>query len=169
MGRPPSIDDTTGQQLLEAYGRLGSKAAAAREVGVSESAARRYFEGTPEAAAPIIASQREIIIAAGASLWETREALEENYQRTLGLVLMAQALDMQNPKAVAAATGVFREIRAHIESSMTLAKLLVDVDEVKKFQQAVLEAIAEADEPTRQRIIHKLRERRAVGLALSGS
>lgn len=168
MGRPPTIDEATGQQLLEAYGRTGSKAAAARELGVSESAARRYFDGLPEAAAPVIASQRQILETAGTSLWETREALEENYQRTLNLVLMAQALDMANPKAVAAATGVFREIRAHIESSLTLAKLLVDIDEVKKFQTAVLEAIAEADEPTRQRIISKLRERRAVGLALSG-
>lgn len=168
MGRLPSIDETTGQQLLDAYQRLGSKAAAAREAGVSESAARRYFEGLPEAAAPSIAAQRQIVETAGASLWETRAALDENYQRTLDLVLMAQALDMANPKAVAAATGVFREIRAHIESSLTLVKLLIDVDEVKKFQQAVLEAIAEADEPTRQRIIQKLRERRAVGLALSG-
>ncbi len=166
MGRKPSITPEQGEALLEAYGRLGSIRAAAAEVGVSEDAAQRYAAKFPKSAAPVIAQQQHIVETARASLWDTRLSIDENYQRCLDLLVQAQALDMGNPKAVSAYVGLLREIRGHVESSMDLAKLLVDVEEVRKFQHSVIEAIGEADEPTKHRIIAKLRERRALGLAL---
>jgi molybdenum-dependent DNA-binding transcriptional regulator ModE len=169
MPRKPSIDETIGEALFTAYQRLGTIAGAAREVGVSESAARRYLAETPKAATPIVASQRQILETAGASLFETRAALEQNYQRILGLEQKLNLLDLGNPKAVEATAKVIREIRGHIESGVKIYELWLSVEAQRQFREAVLEAIAEADESTRARIIAKLRDRRAVGLALSGS
>lgn len=164
MGRSPSIDSETGERLIEAYQRLGSQRAAAAEVGVSVGSAQRFFESLPKAAAPVIAQQQQLVTVAGADLWDTRSALDENYQRLIRLVDIAQGATTS--KEIQAYTGVLREIRSHIESGMDLAKLLVDIDEVRTFQQAVIEAIGEADERTKERIIAKLRQRRALGLAL---
>lgn len=174
MGRKPSIDEDTGEALIAAYQRLGNVAAAAREVGVSESAARRYLDATPEAAAPVIAQQRAILETANSSLWDTRASLDENYGRLLKLYRQLDAgIVQQNGEfvtvtPVATNVAALREIREHIRLSVDLAKLLIDIEEVRKFQQAVIEAIGEADPPTRDRLIAKLRERRAVGLALGG-
>lgn len=172
MGRAPSIDETKGAALIEAYRRLGSKRAAAEAAGVSIGSAMRFFESLPEAAAPVVAQQQQLVARAGEGLWDTRQALGENYDRLSTLVKkLEDGIVLQNGEwvtmtPVATHVAALREIREHIKTSLDLAKLLIDVDEVRKFQQAVIEAIGEADEPTRQRIVAKLRERRALGLAL---
>jgi molybdenum-dependent DNA-binding transcriptional regulator ModE len=176
MGRKSSIDEATGERLLAAYQRLESIAAAAREVGVSESAARRYFDELPKAATPTIVSQRHIIETAGTSLFDTRAALGANYERTINLITQLEAgiqlvrtgereeyITYTPPITLVAA---LREAREHIQAGMKLYQLLISVDETRKFQQAVLESIGEADDATRQRIIAKLHERRALELAL---
>jgi molybdenum-dependent DNA-binding transcriptional regulator ModE len=178
MGRTPSIDVAKGKVLLEAYGRLGSKRAAAEEVGVSIGSAMRFFESVPEAAAPAVTQQRVVVEAAGASLWDTRRALEDNYQRLLKLYQQLEAGILEERQGVAGPyvtmtpvttnVAALREIREHVKVSVDLAKLLIDIEEVRKFQNAVLDAIHEADPATRERIIAKLRERRALGLALGG-
>lgn len=168
MGRRASITPEQGAALLEAYGRIGTVAGAAREIGVSEDAAGRYLRDTPRAAAPVIVQQREVIEVAGASLFDTRVALEENFRGLQELLVQARSNDMANPKAVAAANNVFKEVREHIEAGTRMLELMLRLDETKKFQDAVLEAIGEADEPTQKRIIAKLQERRALGLALGG-
>lgn len=172
MGRKSSIDEETGTRLIEAYGRLGSKRAAAEEAGVSIGSAMRYFESLPEAAAPVVAQQQHLVAVHGASLWDTRSALDENYSRLLKLAsqletgIYTQQGEQLTLTPVATNVAAIREIREHIKTSMDLAKLLIDVEEVRKFQQAVIDAIGEADEETRRRILAKLRERRALGLAL---
>lgn len=172
MGRQPSIDEAKGKALIEAYQRLGSIAAAAREVDVSESAARRYLDDMPKAATPIIASQRQIIESAGASLFDTRQALDTNYARLLALYeQLAAGIYQQNGEnltltPVATNVAALREIREHIQSGMKMYQLLISVDETRKFREAVLEAIGEVDESTRQRILAKLQERRSLELAV---
>lgn len=174
MGRTPSIDPETGARLLDAYQRLGNKSAAAREIGVSEDAAARYLKDTPKAAAPVVAQQQEIVQAASASLWDTRRALEDNYQRLLKLYqqldagISEQRGEYVTLTPIATNVAALREIREHVKVSVDLAKLLIDIEEVRKFQSAVLDAIHEADPATRERIIAKLRERRALGLAPLG-
>lgn len=175
MGRKPSISPAQGEALLLAYRRLGTVRAAAQDVGVSEDAASRYIAKFAESAAPVVAQQQHIVETAGASLFDTRAVLEENYGRIKKLAhQLDQGILLVNGEyqaLVPPATNVaaIKEIREHVETSLKMLKLLVDVDEVRKFQQAVLEAIGEADEPTKHRIIAKLRERRALGLALNGS
>jgi molybdenum-dependent DNA-binding transcriptional regulator ModE len=176
MGRPPSIDEPTGRALIEAYQRLGNVAAAAREAGVSESAARRYFDALPKAATPTMAAQRHMLEAAGTSLWDTRQALSENYQRLLRLVAQLEQGILEEKQGsdgpyttltpIMTHVAAFREVREHVQAGIKLYQLLISVDETRKFQQAVLEAIGEVDDATRQRIIAKLQERRALELAL---
>ncbi|HEU4327442.1 MAG TPA: hypothetical protein VFS21_30165 [Roseiflexaceae bacterium] len=170
MGRKPSISEEQGKALLEAYQRLGSKSAAAREIGVSEDAAMRFFAGMPRAATPAVAQQRETVERLGASLWHTHQALEENYDRLLKLYeRLDQGITVLNGDhvtltPVATNISALSEIRRHIETAVDMASLLIAIEEVRKFQAAVLEAIHEADPATRQRVIAKLRERGALGL-----
>lgn len=175
MGRKPSITPEQAEALLDAYRRLGSKSAAAREIGVSEDAARRFFANTPRAAAPAVAQQRQVVEQLGASLWDTRRALQENYDRVLALYDQLQrGIYQQNGEnttmtPIATHVAALREIREHVESAVDFAKTLLHIEEVRRFQAVVLEAIREADPATQQRIIAKLREHHALGLAPPGA
>lgn len=164
MARPSSIDDAKGAALVTAYRRLRSVAAAAREVGVSESAARRYFDGLPVETTPIAAASPEIVETVVGSLQEPFAVLQQNFERLTRLCDVAQAAG--TPREIQAYTGVIKEIREHVEASAKLASLILSADEQRKFQEAVIEAIGEADDATRRRIITKLRERRSLGVAL---
>lgn len=175
MGRTPSIDEATGERLLEAYQRLGSQRAAASEVGVSVGSAQRFFESLPKAAAPSLAMQRQVIDAAGTSLWDTHAAIDENYRRALRLYQqLEQGITIQHGDHVSLtpiATNVaaLREIREHIKLYAEIAKMLMDIEQIRIFQQTVIEAIREESPAVADRIIARLRERRALGLALDGS
>lgn len=176
MPRPPSIDPAKGEELLRAYQRIGTVAGAARAVGVSESAARRYLDGTPAAAAPVVASQRAIIETAGASLFDSTAALEENYRRVIRLIdrLEAGIIEVResangekyetfvSPLILVSA---LKEARGYIDSSTRLLELMVSVSEVRRFQQAILDVLAsEVDEATRHRILDRLRRDLPLGL-----
>lgn len=175
MGRRPSIDEEAGHALLAAYRRLGDKRAAAAEVGVSEHAAYRYFASIGENVAPVVVSQPAMLEKTHASLWDTRGALDENYSRILRVVerldegIVYVNGEYQTLTPVTTLVRAIKEIREHIKTSMDLASLLIEVEEVQKFQQAVIEAIGEADEPTQHRLVAKLRRKRALGLTLPGS
>lgn len=164
MGRRSSIDDATAERLLAAYERLGSKPKAAAEVGVSWGAASRFFAALPAAAAPVITTTPAVAVTAGVSLWETRAALDANYARLQRLVEVAQGAT--TTQEIRTYVAVLAEIREHVTTGVKLMQTLIDVNEVRAFQEAVLEAIGEADPATRERIVNRLKERRALGLAL---
>jgi len=179
MGRTPSIDQATGEQLLSAYGRQGSIAGAARECNVSESAARRYLAETPRAATPIVASQRAIIETAGASLFDSTAALEENYRRVQQLIerLEAGIIEVRTSAtgeryetmvSPAILVGALREAREHITAATKLLELMYSLEEQRRFRAAVIEEIREEAPECAERILARLRDRRSVGLALSG-
>jgi hypothetical protein len=176
MGRKSSINEKQGPLLIEAYKRLGTVRAAALEVGVSEDSAGRYIAKFAESAAPVVAQQQHIAESAAASLWNTWDALQDTYRRITRLADQLEAgiqivkvgdndeyITYTPPSTLVAA---IREMREHIETSVNLQKMLIDIEETRKFQQTVLEAIGEADPETQQRIIATLKDRRAVGLAL---
>jgi hypothetical protein len=160
MGRPSSIDAEKAQALIAAYARTKSVAGAAREVGVTESAARRFFDGLPAD----IAATPAVVETVAASLQEPFAALQANFERLQRLCDVAQAAN--TPREIQAYTGVIKEIREHVEAATRLASLIVSTEEQRRFQQAVIDAIGEADDATKRRIINILRERRSVGLAL---
>lgn len=176
MGRKSSITPEQGERLLEAYKRLGSKRAAARASGVSEDAAARYLADTPRAAAPALASQQHVVAVASASLFDSTAALDENYQRVLRLIEKLEAGIIEVKQS---ATGdryetmvspailvtALREARGYIDSAAKLLELMISVNEVRRFQQAILDVMAaEIDEPTRQRIFDRLRQQLPLGL-----
>lgn len=176
MGRAPSIDEQTGERLLAAYRRLGSIAAAARETGVSESAARRYFDGLPKAATPVMAAQRQILETAGASLFDSTAALEDNYRKVLDLIdkLEAGIIEIRESASgeryetrvsPAVLIAALREAREYVTAATRLLELMISVNEVRRFQQAVLDVMAaELDETTRRRVIDRLRRDLPLGL-----
>jgi molybdenum-dependent DNA-binding transcriptional regulator ModE len=175
VGRPSSITPEQGQELIEAYARLGSISAAARETGVSEDAAGRYLKSVPKAATPVVAQQREIIERAGASLFDAVGALDDNYQRLQGLIRQLEAgitilngdyTTLTSPSVNVAA---YREAREYIIAATKLLELMHSLEEQRKFREAVLEAIGEADDATRKRILATLQQRRSLGIALGGS
>lgn len=167
MARPPSVDGDTLERLLTAFAETGSKSAAARRAGIPLSTAKRYLQETPKAAAPVVVAQQAVIERSGASLWDTRQALDENYARLLRLVdKFEKQVDAANPMPTVVYLSTLKEIREHVTVGIKLAALMVDMQEVRQFQQAVIEAVGEADDQTRERILRKLQERRAVGLAV---
>ncbi len=183
MGRASSIDEATGKRLIDALGRLGSIRKAAAECGVSKDAASRYFATVKQASAPAVVLPEQppepevvrpqsLANVAHASLWDSKTALEANYQRITRLAdqldagIIEENGEFSTTTPVATNVKAIKEIREHVKTSMDLLRLLIDVDEVRKFQDAVIEAIGEADEPTKHRILAKLRERRALGSTL---
>lgn len=180
MARKSSIDEQTGAALVAAYGRLKSVAAAARDVGVSESAARRYFDAMPKATAPATAAQRQIVETVAASVFESTVALEENYRKVLDLITKLEAGIVEiretasgeryetrvSPVVLVAA---LKEARGYITAATQLLELMISVNEVRQFQQAILDVMAaECDEQTRQRIVAQLRQRLTFGLLPGG-
>ena len=58
------------------------------------------------------------------------------------------------------------ELRKQIGSALEIAQTLYSIDEVKAFQQEVLNAIAEAAPEVRAKILHNLQERRMIRSSL---
>jgi molybdenum-dependent DNA-binding transcriptional regulator ModE len=175
MGRKSSITPEQGEALLEAYKRLNSVRAAALELGVSEDAAGRYIAKFAESTAPVVAQQQHIAESVGASLWDTKTVLEQNYKRLEQLIAHLEkgieihgvaALETLSPKQITAYVGAIRAMNSQAETSLKLLEALTNIQAIQAFQQSVLEALGEADPALRQRAIAILKERRALGLAL---
>lgn len=171
MPRHSTITPEKAQILLDTYRQTDKIADAARNAGVSRQAAARYLASIPVTAAPVVVQHPEVVEAATRSVWETRLALDENYARLLALTetLEKRVTDKNTddpPFTVYLAS--LKEVREHIMAGIKLKQLMVSVDEVRVFQQAVLEAIEEADSDTRARIIRKLGERNALTNAVGG-
>lgn len=179
MGRSSSISPELGARLLEAYKATGNKAEAARMVGIGESAARRYLDATPQAAAPVIATQQSVINEAGASLFRVTDALEENYQRVQALITKLEAgitevrdgpngTTYQTHTSPLILVSALKEARGYIDSASRVLELMVSVHEVRRFQQAMLDALNDCDAATRQHILDRLRRNLPYGVVPGG-
>lgn len=172
MGRKSTITDDLANQLLAAAKAGSSQRQIARDFGLSVSTVQRFFESLPTAAAPTLVQHAAAVERAGSSLWDSRSALNENYQRVLDLVgkLEAGIVEVDgeytSPTPLAVHVAALREVREHVKTSLSILKLLIDVDEVRRFQQAVIDAIGEADESTKQRILAILQARHALEFTL---
>ena len=167
MGRKPSIDALRGRQLLDAYQRLGSQNAAARAVGVSHSAASRWLRALPKTAAPLVAQQQEVLAAVVPLLEDARATLAANAARGERL---QQQLEQQlhaareYPDAYAAVERMYLQVldqaRLHAETAAQLSRFLIDIEEVRTVQAAIVAALGEADPLTRERLLARLRPMR---------
>ena len=170
MAGKSSITPEQGLALLEAMKEGLSERQAAKATGVSRSAAQRYLASIGPELAPIVSQSARIVEQAGASLFDTRTVLEENYQRVLKLISQLDAGiievkgEWQTHTPVTTMIAALREVREHAKDSLDALRLLISIDQTAAFQQTVIEAIREADPATAKLIIDKLKERRALGL-----
>ena len=190
MGRRATIDQDTGAALLAAYQETGSVRGAAKRVGVGLGAAQRYLSAFPanSAAAVVVqgiaeqapqaVQQQQLVAARGAAvLTRSLELLQLNYDRLETFIGRMEKPLAQQPgadffaisakhlevyvKAIAAST-------AHIKLAKETMELVLAAREVLAFQEAVIEAIGDADPETQQRILAILESRGAVAAALLG-
>ena len=96
-------------------------------------------------------------VRAASSMWDTRTAAEENYQRCLALLS-----DCENATE---RTRALAEIRQHLQFGMQVIETLYTVQETKDFMTEVLEVIGQIDPDARDTILRKLSEKRALRAA----
>ena len=92
-----------------------------------------------------------------ASIWDTKAAIEENYERAIKNFEMSED-----------ATRAIAEIRNHQKLSIDVLAMLYSVEEVRAFQEEVLAVINECEPSLRERIIQRLQQRRSIRAAFVG-
>ena len=121
----------------------------ARLFNVSEQAVSQRVAALNKKCAPMTP---QVVAEAQASVWDTRTALQENYQRCLAL------LDSDD----ADKTRVLAEIRNHLKLAMEVMSLLYSVQETKAFMEEVMQILDDVQPGTREIILARLRERRSI-------
>jgi hypothetical protein len=154
MPRPKTIPDADLRALLAA--------------GVSHEEIARRYNVTPSAVSHRLAAidRANCAIApphverAVASMWDTRDAADENYRRALALLEDPHADQKDRLRAV-------REIRQHLALGVQVLDTLYNVHDVRAFMEEVLAIIEEVEPDARERIFANIRSKRtlrAVGL-----
>lgn len=134
MGRKPAIDRELGIRLIQEYQRLGSRNAAARALGVSPSAASRFFRGLPAAGAPAVRAREQVVESAVGLLEEARATLAAARER---LELRAAELEAEIKRRPWAMLGredyidMDRQLREHAPVAADIARMFVDVDTLR--------------------------------------
>lgn len=128
MSRKPSIDAEKGVRLFQEYQRLGSITLAARAVGVSPSAASRFFRRVSTAVAPRIVQERAIGDAAASLLTEALGVLRtatDALEARAAEVLVKRSYDFEAYAALKA------QAADHATRAVQVAAFLVDVDAIR--------------------------------------
>ena len=144
----------TDEQLRDYLDKGIPQAQIARLCRVSPAAVSqrvKALEKKAAAKAPIHA------VLAVASMWDTRTAAEENYQRCINL--------LEDCENAAERTRALAEIRQHLQFGMQVIETLYTVQETKDFMTEVLEVIGQIDPDARDTILRKLSEKRALRAA----
>jgi hypothetical protein len=157
----PKIDPDRLRQFLDAG---HTQADAARHFGVSEPAIHQRLKQMQRLTSQVIALEK-----AGAVVDEKLTASDR-------LARVQQIIDGELDWAVRKAqeSGVDRttltdvilrlagEVRQQLGLQLSISRTLIDLRVVREFQQTVIEIIREVDPTTSQRIITRLKERRAL-------
>lgn len=159
MGRPAkAVDDIVLQRMVEQGMSLERMAA---KLGVSRNTVKARLDHlAPAAVARPLTAQ-----VAGASMWDTQEALQANYQRCLKLLQEAQETGVE----VRDRNRILAEIRNHLEAGVRVAQVLYDTQRTEAFMATVLDVIGGCDPELRAEILRRLDEQRSVRLAFGGS
>lgn len=158
---PTKVRDNELQQFLEAG---HTQAQAARQFGVSEPAIHQRLKRMRVLGTRVIALER-----AG-------QVVDEKLNASARLERIQQVIDGELGWAVEQARreGADRaslqdvilrltaEVRQQLGLQLTISRALVDLRVVKEFQEAVIETIREETPATAQRIIERLKARRAL-------
>ena len=88
------------------------------------------------------------------SMWDTKNAAEQNYQRCLDL--------LDECETATERTRVLGEIRQHLQFGVQVVETLFTVQETKDFMNEVLDVIGQLDPDARNTIIRRLAEKRTL-------
>jgi DNA-binding Lrp family transcriptional regulator len=135
--------------------------------GIPQSQIAALYRVTPQAVSKRVKllDKRSAVTAAAVStaaeavvsMWDTRAAAEENYQRCLMLLS-----ECENPTE---RTRAIAEIRQHIQFGLQVIETLYTVQETKEFMNEVLDVIGQVDADARDTILRRLAEKRSLRAA----
>jgi hypothetical protein len=92
------------------------------------------------------------------SVWDVRDRLEENFRKVMELLGEMETAQDGKMRLAAAA-----ELRQHIALAEKTLETASRAEAVRAFQDSVLDALAEANESVRRRVVELLRTRNAHG------
>ena len=95
-----------------------------------------------------------IVATTVTSMWDTKNAAEQNYQRCLDL--------LDECETATERTRVLGEIRQHLQFGVQVVETLFTVQETKDFMNEVLDVIGQLDPDARNTIIRRLAEKRTL-------
>jgi hypothetical protein len=160
MSAPKLSDDA-----LRAYLDAGhSQADAARHFAVSEPAIHQRLKRMRQLTSRVIALERanDIVdekLSATARLERVQQVIDEE----LGWAVQEARRDGGDRAALAdVILKLAGEVRQQLGLQLAISRTLVDLRVVKEFHETVVEAIREESPATAQRIIARLKERRAL-------
>ena len=153
MARESKLSDDDLKDLLEK--EIPQKQIAAL-YHISEAAvSKRVKSMTLKQERAALATVPEHVMKAVASVWDTKAALDENYQRVLALLDDSCETAGDKLRAVA-------EIRQHMQFAMQVLETLYTIQETQAFMDEVMAVLDECEPGVRQKILHRLREKRSV-------
>jgi hypothetical protein len=158
---PTKVRDDALRQFMDAG---HTQAQAARHFGVSEAAVHQRLKRLGRLTAHVIALEQ-----AGEVVEEQRTASArlERIQRVIDGELAAAVEQARRPGADRAALrdAIIRlaaEVRQQLHLQLGISRTLIDLQEMRDFQRTVVEAIREEAPTTAQRIVDRLKQRRAL-------
>lgn len=165
MGRRSKVEALGLGEAVMALAREGknfSHIARILDRGLTRKNVQRYLASSKRDIVPVT-HQEVVAQQAVASVFNTQQALEQIFGDLN--VLLEKIGDEKARERIAC----LREMRNCVETGMDILRTLYDVEEVKAFQEEVLQAVGEADAETRERIIRRLQERRSARRAFGFS
>jgi predicted DNA-binding protein YlxM (UPF0122 family) len=148
--RPKKLTDEELQDLIN----KGFGPTAIAEIsGVSRSAVNQRIKKLTSSAV-IVAAAPAAAQAAYASMWDTKQAAEDNYKRALTLL---EDCHLPGDKRA-----TITEIRKHLEFAMNVMETLYNIQETQAFMDEVMNILDECEPGSRKKILEKLAARRSI-------
>ena len=153
--RPPKINDRKLLQLIDKQNK--SQSEVAKELGVSRQAiSQRLQELRGKTTKCIVTRNTKEIVKSNLDTISQLRKINDKANHLLD--------DLENDPNTA--IRIMAEIRGQLKLQLDIFEILYSVQAAQEFQNEVLQAIGEADHETRQRIISKLNQNRAIRSAV---
>lgn len=157
MARDQKFTDDELRQYMALYaGDPAMISKIAKLLKVSIPAVSKRVAKLEKSAAP---QALRVVKAVERSVFDVRGVFEDGYGKLMGLVDALIESEDPDPDVLVRA---LKAVREYGDSAMKMAEAMYRVEEVKKFQEAVLGVLGEADPALRAKVLDRLKENRAV-------